>query len=327
MNSHPSMSVVIPTRNRLASLNRVLWSISKQTLPPKEIIIVDSSDRPLTLEELAIQNSVQISHSKPSVCLQRNIGIEKSTSDYIFLCDDDIEVSENYCEVLSDFLETHKKETIASGLLLENDNGNWTYCEKPLSFIGLVTAGIFGFSVGFDANAVEPNRGFLAQKIIRHYKNKGNVIAKSGWPIIVNFGGTAFQTPIYGLGAAIIRKEALKKIGFDEVFFDHGIGDNYDLAIGLNAEVNVLKDAKAYHHREKTNRMPNEKAYHYRIHALHYILKKHQRFTTINLLYFCWSLIGKSLVFLIKGQLKLVYYTFEAIARILSNQPLYKVKP
>lgn len=326
MNSLSSISVVIPTRNRLASLNRVLLSIAKQTHAPKEIIIVDSSDCPLEVKELTVQNSVQIIHSKPSVCLQKNIGIEKSTSDYIFLCDDDIEVSDNYCKELANFLDTHKKETIASGLLLENDHGNWTYCEMPLSLIGLVTASIFGFSVGFDANSTELNSGFWAKRIIRHYKCKGNVIAKSGWPIIVNFGGDNFQTPIYGLGASVIRTKALKKVRFDEVFFAHGIGDNYDLAIGLNAEVNVLKEAKAYHHRETTNRMPNKKAYSYRIHALHYILKKHRRFNNVNLLYFCWSLIGKSLVFLSKGKFKSVYYNLEVMLRILCNRPLYKVK-
>ena len=174
--------------------------------------------------------------------------------------------------------------------------------------------------------APEQNQSFLAKKIIYYYKNKGNRIAKSGWPIIVNFGGNDFQTPIYGLGASIIRSEALRKVGFDEVFFAHGIGDNYDLAISLNATVNVINEAKAYHHREKFNRLPSEKAYRYRINALHYIMKKHHKFNKINLLYFCWSLMGKSLLFLSKGKFKSIYYNLEVIARILSNQTLYKVK-
>lgn len=326
MNSLSSISVVIPTRNRLESLNRILASLATQTFQPKEIIIVDSSDSPLAIRALAVPKSIQIIHSKPSVCLQRNIGIEKCTSDYIFLCDDDIELSENYCEALVNFLDENNDEMIASGLVLEKDNDNWTYSEKKISEIGLIMAYLFGFSVGFDANAKEQNQGFLGKKISDYYKKKGNLIAKSGWPIIVNFGVTDFQTPIYGLGAAIIRRDVLKKVGFDEAFYTHGIGDNYDLAIGLNAKVNVLKEAKAYHHRETTNRISNEKAYSYRIHALHYILKKHQRFDKVNLLYFCWSLIGKSLVFLSKGKLKSVYYNLEVITRILRNQPLYKVK-
>ncbi len=326
MNSHSSISVIIPTRNRLESLNRILLSIAKQTYFPKEIIIVDSSSNPLILEQLAVQNSIQIIHSKPSVCLQRNIGIEQSTSDYIFLCDDDIELSENYCEMLVRFLDEHAAETIASGLILEKEHNRWTYCEKEMSGIGLFMAYLFGFSVGFDVNAKEQKHGFLTKKITKLYRNKGNRIAKSGWPIIVNFGGTEFQTPIYGLGASIIRTDALKKVRFDEVFFENGIGDNYDLAISLKATVNVIKEAKAYHHREKFDRLSNEKAYRYRINALHYILKKNQRFNQINLLYFCWSLVGKSLVFLGKGKFKSVYYNLEVILRILCHRPLYKIK-
>lgn len=310
----------------MESLNRVLLSISKQTLAPKEIIIVDSSESPISITELRVQNSIEIIHSKPSVCLQRNIGIEKSASDYIFLCDDDIELSENYCEMLVRFLDEHAAETIASGLVLEKGHENWTYCGKKMSGIGLVMAYVFGFSVGFDANIAEQNQGFLAKKITNYYKNKGNRIAKSGWPIIVNFGGTVFQTPIYGLGASIIRSEALRKVGFDEAFFAHGIGDNYDLSISLKTAVNVITEAKAYHHRETTNRLQSEKANRYRIHALHYILVKHDRFRKINLVYFAWSLFGKSLVFLSKGKFKSVYYSFEVILRILSSQPLYKVK-
>ncbi|MES2411839.1 MAG: glycosyltransferase [Bacteroidota bacterium] len=327
MKNSASISVVIPTRNRLVSLNRILDSIARQTLAPKEIIIIDSSENPLQRKQLQTTfTTIQILHSTPSVCLQRNIGIEKSNSDYIFLCDDDIELSENYCEVLLGFLESNKGEIIASGLVLENHTSNWTYSEKKPSTLGLINAYIFGLSVGFDANVPKLNNGFFTKRIISHYKNKGNSIAKSGWPIITNFDGKVFQAPIYGLGASMIRNEALKKIGFDETFYANGIGDNYDLAIIINAPVNVIKEAEAFHHREKTDRLQNEKAYYYRINALHYILLKHKRFTVRNLAYFFWSLLGKSIQFLLRANFKTVYYNLEVMLRILFNQPLYRNK-
>lgn len=321
------ISVVIPTRNRLESLNRMLTSIAKQTLLPSEIIIVDSSENPLYKEQLIASidhKIIQIIHSEPSVCLQRNIGIEHSASEYIFLCDDDIELSENYCEDVTHFLDFNKNEVIVSGLVLENHKKNWTYSEKIPSTFGLINAYIFGLSVGFDANAVQENSGFLEQKIIRYYKNKGNSIAKSGWPIITDFSGELFQAPIYGLGASVIRSEALKKTLFDQAFYGNGIGDNYDLAVHLNAPVNVIKKAKAYHHREITNRLQNDKAYYYRINALHYILLKYKRFTIINLIHFGWSLFGKSLQFLFRAQFKFVYFNLETTFRIVFNRPLYK---
>lgn len=328
MKSNSSINVVIPTRNRPESLNRVLNSIYRQTLIPKEIIIVDSGENPLQREQLETTfTNIQIIHSTPSVCLQRNIGIEKSNSDYIFLCDDDIELSENYCESLLDFLDNNPDEMIASGLVMEKHTGNWTYSERIPSTAGLITAFIFGLSVGFDANELPHDLElFTRRKIINFYKNKGNSIAKSGWPVITNFDGEVFQAPIYGLGASIIRSEALKKTAFDEAFYANGIGDNYDLAIRLNAKVNVIKKAKAYHYREKTNRLQAEKAYYYRINALHYILLKHKQFNTGNLIYFVWSLFGKSLQFLVRAKLKNVYYNLEVMVRIFFGQPLYKNK-
>lgn len=122
MENIKTVSVVIPTRNRLDSLNRTLAAIQNQTFVPKEIIIVDSSDFPLQKNQLIsnfLNCDLQIIHSKPSVCEQRNIGIKKSTSDYIFLCDDDIEISKNYLENLVIYLNANSSSSIVSGLVFE----------------------------------------------------------------------------------------------------------------------------------------------------------------------------------------------------------------
>lgn len=326
MNSHSSISVIIPTRNRLESLNRILLSIAKQTHVPKEIIIVDSSDNPLTLEQLTVQNSIQIIHSKPSVCLQRNIGIEQSTSDYVFLCDDDIELPENYLEELLVHLEKHPKTNVVSGLVYEQHNNQWHYAEKKKSFWKLLYASFFGLSVWSEIKKEDFSGNRLTQRIISNYLKKGNRIAKSGWPIVIDYKKPFFSTPVYSLMASLVRADKIKNVRFESAFYENGIGDNYDFLIEMDSEVNVIPSLKVLHHEEKINRLPNEKANVYRIHALHYILLKHQRFQKIHLAYFIWSLIGKSLVFLGKGKLKSVYYNLEVILRILCHRPLYKIK-
>ncbi len=329
MNIIKTVSVVIPTRNRLDSLNRTLASIEKQTFVPNEVIIVDSSDFAIQKNQLLgnFNNSVlQIIHSKPSVCEQRNIGIKKCTSNYIFLCDDDIEISENYLESLVLFLESNPNEVVCSGLIMENKNNLWTYCEPKKSIFNLFLAYIFGFSVGFEIDRKQFYENYFTKKIVDFYIKKGNFISKSGWPIITNFKEDVFKTPIYGLGASIIKAENLKKVLFDTAFYENGIGDNYDLTIGLNHKINVIKSAKAYHYREKTNRINNDKAYFYRVAALHYILKKHQRFSVQNLIFLFWSLAGNSVIFLLNGKIKIFFYNFELIFRIIFNLPLYKSK-
>jgi glycosyltransferase involved in cell wall biosynthesis len=329
MNYQPSISIVIPTRNRLDSLHRALFAIQNQSHKPTEIIIVDASDIPLdgNLFDTNLKLlDIRIYHTHPSVCFQRNFGIEKSTSDYILLLDDDIELSKNYIELLLNHLESNKTETLCSGLILENSNGGWTYCEEKKSLIGIYMAAVFGLSVGFDCYESTLSDHFLSKFIIGNFKKNGNSLSRAGWPIMIDFRGPFFETPIYSLGATIIRTEKLKNVEFDTAFYENGVGENYDLLMSLNQKVGIINTAKAFHHKEKSNRLSAEQSYYYRIAALHYILLKHKRFTFMNLLCLIWSLIGNSILFLGKGKIRMLRYNFEIILRIIFNSPLYKSK-
>jgi len=329
MNNSADISIVIPTRNRLHSLRRLLNSISDQTCSPREIIIVDSSDFPLNLEQLEIHSKaldVQIYHTNPSVCYQRNFGIEKSISKFIMLLDDDIELSKNYIEELLGHFESNENETICSGLILENRNGQWTYCEEQKSMLGIYMAYIFGLSVGFDFYEKTTPKNPISRRIHNAFIKNGNSISKAGWPTIVDFRAPFFKTPIYSLGASIIKSEKLKRVRFDTAFYENGIGENYDLLMSLDSEVKIITDVKAYHHREKSNRLQSETSYYYRIAALHYILLKHKRFTFVNQFYLIWSLVGNSILFLGKGKIKMLWHNLEVILRIFFHFPLYKSK-
>lgn len=329
MNNSSDISIVIPTRNRLHSLHRSLNSISTQTCSPREIIIVDSSDFPLNLGQLDIHSKtldVQIYHTNPSVCYQRNFGIEKSISKFILLLDDDIELSENYIESLLFLLENNPNETICSGLILEEKNGQWTYCEEQKSNLGLLLSYIFGLSVGLDLRARTWPKSYLFQSIQKTFMRNGNSISKAGWPIVIDFSEPDFTTPIYGLGASIIRAEKLKEVNYDTAFYENGIGDNYDLIMSLQSNVRIVTNAKAFHYRETSNRLSPERSYYYRIAALHYIQCKHSKFTVVNLGYLIWSLIGNSIYFIAKGKIKMLGYNLEVITRIIFNFPLYKSK-
>lgn len=319
------VTIVIPTRNRMFSLNRLLYSISKQTYLPKEIIIVDSSDEKLTTSQfiLPIQLEIKIIHSTPSVCLQRNIGIEECNTDFIFLCDDDIEISENYIENLVKFLEENPSVNITSGLIYEKRKDKWNYSEKKISFLKLVFNYIFGLSVWSDVRNEDYSKNKIVQKFISFYLKKGNRIAKSGWPIVVDYKFPVFKTPIYSLMSSLVRANLMKKNLYDLVFYENGIGDNYDVLVAMNNNITIISDQKVYHHEEKINRLKNENAYYYRISALHYILLKHKKFTIINILFLLWSLIGNSIIFTIKGKIRMLILNFKLITRIIFNANIY----
>ncbi|CAM4047701.1 MULTISPECIES: glycosyltransferase family 2 protein [Flavobacterium] len=318
------ITIVIPTRNRINSLNRLLNSISKQTYLPKEIIIVDSSDEKLNSNQLFFtQLDIKIIHSSPSVCLQRNIGIEQCKTEFIFLCDDDIEISENYIENLITYLDENPSVNMTSGLIYEKRNDEWKYSEKRIPFLKLIFNYIFGLSVWVDLKKEDYSKNKIIQKFIAFYLKKGNRIAKSGWPIVIDYKTPVFKTPIYGLGASVIRNT---KIKFETAFYKNGIGDNYDFALKNNSEIYVVKNSLAYHHKDKTNRINNKKAYFYRVSALHFIMLKNKRFNFINLLYLLNSLNGNIIYSIFKLEKKLLLYNLKLIIGIIMNRNIYNKK-
>src|SRR5262245_59486804 len=87
-----TISVVIPTRNRPASLARTVAALRAQTCPPDELIIVDASDSPVepdAASDPTVSFPVLRLRTPPGVCHQRNVGIQRASGTHILLCDDD----------------------------------------------------------------------------------------------------------------------------------------------------------------------------------------------------------------------------------------------
>ena len=86
------VTVVIPTYNRYSLLKRAITSIYKQTLLPKEIIVIDDGSTDNTVK--IIQDFPHIKYyyqDNAGVSSARNSGILKSTSDWITFLDSDDE--------------------------------------------------------------------------------------------------------------------------------------------------------------------------------------------------------------------------------------------
>ncbi len=91
-------SVVIPTYKRAEVLIKCLGFAAQQTLPAKEIIVVDAglewqATKTIVLRDLAAKypqiNWLYVQANYASSAAQRNQGIELSNADVIFLIDDD----------------------------------------------------------------------------------------------------------------------------------------------------------------------------------------------------------------------------------------------
>ena len=89
---------VIATRNRPEELVRTIQSLVTQTVLPKELCIVDSSDAATareTIEKLCADVGLALDYLHPAprgLTIQRNIGLDRTSGDPVFLIDDDVDL-------------------------------------------------------------------------------------------------------------------------------------------------------------------------------------------------------------------------------------------
>lgn len=320
-----NISVVIPTCNRKSNLLALLKNLDDSTYPLYEAIIVDSGEEKLLAEDLFIFKNLQIQYlsSEKSVCIQRNIGINKASSSWVFLCDDDIEVPPDYLQKLTGHISGHPESGAVSGLVLQKEKDEWTsqYIEKSAK--SLLWKHFFQLGIWGTITCLESN--FIIKKINSYYKKKGNHLSKAGWPVLTDFSGKYFTTPVYGLGASLIKKEWLVNSPYDEVLDMHGIGDHYGVAVGFPAPgIHIVTDTFVYHHCEQINRLQAPLQYYRRMLALDYFIKiKKQSIPHVKKAVLLWSLLGNFIFFLFTKNKLMIKPAFKTFWRITFKKNPY----
>jgi glycosyltransferase involved in cell wall biosynthesis len=300
-----------------------LKSLSLSSLAFCEVIVVDSGEDKVTNEELAAfaNLSVFTVDSDRSVCIQRNKGIGLARSPLVFLCDDDVEVPGEYVQQLVDHMDRHPEAGAVSGLFKQMERGAWTAVYPLRSRKLLLWNYIFGLGIW------GPIEVGSFKKINDYYRRRGNHITKAGWPVLTDFSGDYFITPLYSLGASLVKKEWLLASPFEEKLDAHGMGDNYGVAMGFPGQrIDVLNTTHVYHHKEAANRLQKPSQYYRRAMALDYFIdaKGQGEVKRSRLL---WSLVGNFLSFLFLRQGAMIGTAWRSIAAIASgNNPLRQDK-
>lgn len=320
------ISVVIPTCNRKSRLLSLLANLNRSTHPIAEVIVVDSGTDRLTPSEYAIFSNLTVLYleSERSVCVQRNTGIRTAGSPWIFICDDDIEVPPEYLYKLAQHIENHPSAGAVSGIVLERQHGEWERSYDISSAKELLLKYIFQLSIW--GNIVCKQNNFIVRGIKKYYAGKGNHISKAGWPVVTDFSGDFFITPVYGLGASLIRKTWLEFSPYDEILDQHGIGDNYGVAIGFpKVGIHVLNDACVYHHHEPANRLEKPLQSYRRALALDYFIKTKENLQHVKKQWLLWSLFGNLFICLFKMDKTAIDSALKTFSLILSGRnPLNK---
>ena len=326
-----AVSAVIPTRNRAASLTRLLVSLAAQTHAPVETIIVDASDASPDASGLRGRYpslNIRIITTPPSLCVQRNIGIAGAAGNLILLADDDIEFPPSYIASLLTYLVEHPAEGALSGMLREaTDAGLVIRDQAPLQPGRLLWSYVFQTSVWGNAGSLEGHA--WAGPLRRFYRRRGNTFSLAGWPLLTDASAPAFRTAVYGLGGAMVRKSWLLAAPFDERLDRSGIGDNYGVALGFPGDrpIVVLTTFTYVHHRSPEQRLPPSRAYVLRVLALDHFMTGSSRFNLVNRLLLRWSLLGSAAAFALTGSIGKAGAALSVLLRLLLGLNPYRRAP
>lgn len=320
------ISVVIPTCNRKQKLLFLLENLDRSIYPLLEVIIVDSGEEPLSPADYSPFNNLRILclPSEKSVCIQRNIGIQRAQGDWIFLCDDDMGIPADYLQKLVDHSNAYGNAGALSGLVLQELEKEWQFSYPVSSPWLLLWSYIFQLSIW---GKIQVTRAHAFIKPIRqYYLRKGNHISKAGWPVVTDFSGDYFSTPVYGLGASLIRKKWLLNAPFDEVLDKHGIGDNYGVALQFPVPgIHVVSNAFVYHHRGPVNRIDKPLQYYRRALALDYFRKTKKTPAYVKKYWLIWSLAGNFLGFMLVWDRMMFGVALKSLWKVmLGHNPYYR---
>jgi len=126
--SDVSIDVIIPTIGRKAYLYNVLHDLSKQTLLPRKVIIIEQNPEINSSSELnyLYDNKwpFKITHQfihKTGACNARNIALKNTNSDYIFFADDDIRFDENILHNTISEMYSYNVSAVTLSCLMPND--------------------------------------------------------------------------------------------------------------------------------------------------------------------------------------------------------------
>jgi GT2 family glycosyltransferase len=115
-----AISVVIPTLNRLNMLRQVLASLERQSMQPKEVIVVDGGSTDGTAEFVtSLGDRVTYLRQREGYTSNaKNCGILKSTGEIVAFLDDDVVPSRNWLEEIARTYEMHETAGGVGGAII-----------------------------------------------------------------------------------------------------------------------------------------------------------------------------------------------------------------
>jgi glycosyltransferase involved in cell wall biosynthesis len=221
----PSVSVVIPTKDRPAELLRLLATLGAQTVLPSEVIVVDGGDPPVSDDPLRAAGLAlrRLRHRPPSAALQRNRGLDAVSPEaaFVVFLDDDV--------------------------LLEPDS-----FERMLAFWERAPEDVAGAAMNY-VNSPHPGMGWMRRSVLGRrsglYSPVPGDVARSGWQTAVRNVTEVTSARWLISGAVWWRRAALRAHRFDPFFVGYSYLEDLDFSLGLSRHhaLVIVPDARFRH--------------------------------------------------------------------------------
>ena len=224
------LGIVIPTRNRSDMLYNTIKELKKNTFFFKEIIVVDSSNKFHKSKIKNFKNKIKVKmkvyNAKPSISLQRNIGLDKviNKRKYVMFLDDDLIFKKNAFKKMYSFVKKNKN-----------------------------LAGI-----GFNLNIKKVNffTEFLKKnkltKLLGIYDTKMGIVTPSGWQTKAINLKRDLEVEWIPTQAVIYNNEKIKNLKFDTAYGRYSYLEDLDFSYSLSQRGKLMICSSANYTSENT---------------------------------------------------------------------------
>ena len=219
------VSLVVPTRDRLLELRRMLGSLAGQSVGVREIIIVDGGDVPLEnrFSEFGNLPIKTVRCSPPSAAKQRNEGIRRAGpgSEFIGFLDDDVVLEPGALAAMRDFWRSAARDIGGAAFNMSN---------HPRA----VASGL--------------KRSRLARRLGLYSGEIGKVLP-SGFQTMIGCVSEDVLVDWLPSGAAVWRRSILERCRFDEWFEGYSYLEDLEFSFRTRKDHRLAVVAKArYQH-------------------------------------------------------------------------------
>tara|TARA_B100001250_G_scaffold232701_1_gene199832 strand:+ start:1646 stop:2566 length:921 start_codon:yes stop_codon:yes gene_type:complete len=220
-------TLIIPTRNRPKSINKLLFYFYNNKIKFKQLLIIDSSDENYKKYNLNLVKKLKIKiiNTYPSASHQRNIGLKhvKKNTKFIMFLDDDVLF----------FKDSFKKMNLTINKF-----------EKKKNVVGFAFNLINKKKENFFIKKLKENKLLNYLNLYSGYPGK---VLKSGWHSkIENVENDTYVEWLFS-GATIYKKNIIEKMRFntslgsysylEDLFFSHGVfKKGYKLIVSKNGK-------------------------------------------------------------------------------------------